>query len=157
MSPGSTGADAAQGMTLRIEIFTDDLDAFVKFYTEVLGFTLTVDQRGTGYPYAAVEHGRVRIGAARAWEQVDSKARTPPAGVEIVLEVDDVTAFRDRVQATGHPLEQDLQSRPWGLTDFRLHDPAGYYLRITSKGLDGLLRRVPVRRHLRKRCHADRP
>jgi predicted enzyme related to lactoylglutathione lyase len=131
-------------MTLRIEVFPDDLDAFVKFYTEVLGFTLTVDQRGTGYPYAAVEHGRVRIGAARAWEQVDSKARTPPAGVEIVLEVDDVTAFRDRVQATGfrdrvqatgYPLEQDLQSRPWGLTDFRLHDPAGYYLRITNKGL----------------------
>jgi len=135
MSHGFTGTDAAQGMTLRIEVFPDDLDAFVKFYTEVLGFTLTVDQRDTGYPYAAVEHGKVRIGAARAWEQVDGKARALPAGVEIVLEVDDVTAFRDRVQAASYPLEQDLQHRPWGLTDFRLHDPAGYYLRVTNKGL----------------------
>lgn len=136
MSHGASGPEAAQGMTLRIEIFPDDLDAFVKFYTEVLGFTLTVDQRGTGYPYAAVEHGRVRIGAARAWEQVDRQARTPPAGVEIVLEVGDVTAFRDRVLAAGYPLEQDLRRRPWGLTDFRVHDPAGYYLRITNRASD---------------------
>ena len=134
MTNASAGPDASPGMTLRIEIFPDDLDAFVKFYTEVLGFTLTVDQRGSDHPYAAVEYGTVRIGAARAWERVDSKARAVPAGVEIVLEVDDLAAFRARVQAAGYPLAQDLQRRPWGLTDFRLHDPAGYYLRITGKG-----------------------
>ena len=44
----------------------DDLDAFVRFYTDVLGFTLTVDQRDADYPYAAVESGSVRIGAARS-------------------------------------------------------------------------------------------
>ncbi len=133
MPNASTGPDASLGMALRIEIFPDDLDAFVTFYTEVLGFTLTVDQRDSDHPYAAVEYGKVRIGAARAWEQVDSKARALPAGVEIVLEVDDLTAFHDQVKAAGYPLEQDLQLRPWGLTDFRVHDPAGYYLRITSK------------------------
>jgi lactoylglutathione lyase len=31
------------------------------------------------------------------------------------------------------PLEQDLQDRPWGLTDFRIIDPAGYYLRVTGR------------------------
>jgi uncharacterized glyoxalase superfamily protein PhnB len=40
---------------------------------------------------------------------------------------------RDRVVAAGWPLEQDLQDRPWGLTDFRVIDPAGYYLRVTSR------------------------
>ena len=35
--------------------------------------------------------------------------------------------------AAGWPLEQDLQDRAWGLTDFRVVDPAGYYLRITSR------------------------
>lgn len=134
MPNDSADAGSAQGMTLRIEVFPADLDAFVEFYTEVLGFTLAVDQRDTDYPYAAVRQGKVRIGAARAWAQVDRKARAIPAGVEIVLEVDDVTAFRDRVQAAGYPLEQDLQRRPWGLTDFRVHDPAGYYLRFTSRG-----------------------
>jgi hypothetical protein len=36
----------------------------------------------------------VRIGAARTWEQVDPRVRAVPAGVEIVLEVDDVAAAR---------------------------------------------------------------
>ena len=101
--------------------------------TEILGFTLAVDQRATEFPYAAAERGAVRIGAARAWKQVDPTARTVPAGVEIVLEVDDVAAAHDRVLAAGYPVEEDLRRRPWGLTDFRLHDPAGYYLRITSR------------------------
>jgi lactoylglutathione lyase len=50
-----------------------------------------------------------------------------------VLEVDDIAAERDRVVAAGWPLEEDLQDRPWGLTDFRILDSAGYYLRITGR------------------------
>lgn len=134
MSEERGGADARPGMTLRIEIFPDDLDAFVRFYTEVLGFALTVDQRDSDRPYAAVEHGSVRIGAARAWEPVERGARAVPTGVEIVLEVDDVAEAHQRVLTSGYPLEQDLTRRPWGLSDFRVHDPAGYYLRITGRG-----------------------
>ncbi len=33
----------------------------------------------------------------------------------------------------GWPLAADLQARPWGVRDFRLLDPAGYYLRITER------------------------
>ena len=120
-------------MTLRVEVFPDDLDAFVLFYTQVLGFALAVDQRGSDTPYAAVERGGVRIGAARAWEPVERGARAVPTGVEIVLEVDDVAEAHRLVRAAGYPLDQDLTRRPWGLTDFRVSDPAGYYLRITSR------------------------
>jgi hypothetical protein len=30
-------------------------------------------------------------------------------------------------------MEEDLQPRPWGLEDFRLVDPDGYYLRVTFR------------------------
>ena len=53
-------------------------------------------------------------------------------GVEIVLEVEDLDAEYARVSATGWPLLDALEDRPWGLSDFRLADPDGYYLRITS-------------------------
>lgn len=133
MSDGQADRGAAREMTLRVEVFPDDLNAFVEFYTRVLGFSLAVDRRDSDSPYAAVECGAVRIGAALAWEQVDTDARTVPTGVEIVLEVDDVTAVHSRVREAGYPLERDLKRRPWGLTDFRVHDPAGYYLRITGR------------------------
>jgi len=102
-------------MTLRFEIFPDDLDATVDFYMRVLGFRLTADRRGQRVEYVSLQRGSV------------------PAGVELVLEVDDVVAERDRVAAAGWPLAEDLQDRPWGMKDFRILDPAGYYLRITDR------------------------
>jgi uncharacterized glyoxalase superfamily protein PhnB len=53
--------------------------------------------------------------------------------VELVLEVDDVAAERDQITAAGWPMAEDLRARPWGLRDFRVLDPAGYYLRITDR------------------------
>jgi lactoylglutathione lyase len=50
-----------------------------------------------------------------------------------VLEVEDAAGERDRVVAAGWPLDEDLRERLWGLTDFRIVDPAGYYLRITNR------------------------
>jgi lactoylglutathione lyase len=119
-------------MTLRCEFFTADVDAEVEFYTRVLGFSVTKDQRGGPIDYAALRRGEVRIGVAR--RPVEGSAeRRPPIGVEVVLEVEDVAGERDRVVGAGWRLEEDLQDRPWGLTDFRLLDPAGYYLRVTNR------------------------
>lgn len=120
-------------MTLRFEIFPADLDETVDFYTRLLGFSLTADRRADAHPYVALRRGQVRVGAARRLAAEAREARRPPSGVELVLEVDDVAGERDRVVAGGWPLDDDLQVRPWGLTDFRLLDPSGYYLRITSR------------------------
>lgn len=119
-------------MTVRFEIFPDDLDGTVDFYTRVLGFQLTQDRRGEPDPYVSLQRGSVRVGALQA-VPAPQATRVPPAGVEVVLEVDDVTRERDRIVAAGWPLADDLQHRPWGLTDFRILDPAGYYLRITDR------------------------
>jgi lactoylglutathione lyase len=54
-------------------------------------------------------------------------------GVEIVMEVDDLGTAHRRVLDSGHPVFEPPQQRPWGLWDFRIVDPDGYYLRITSR------------------------
>ena len=120
-------------MTLKLEIFPDDLDATVDFYTRVLRFAVTADQRSERAAYVALQRGSVRVGAARRTVPGARAARVPPAGAEVVLEVDDVAGERDRVVAAGWPLQEDLRDRPWGLADFRILDPAGYYLRITDR------------------------
>ncbi len=120
-------------MTLRFEIFPEDLAVIVDFYTRVLSFSVTKDQRGEPNAYVALRRGAVHIGAAQQPLPAAPAERRPPIGVELVLEVDDIAAERDRIVAAGWPLEEDLQRRVWGLTDFRLLDPAGYYLRITDR------------------------
>jgi predicted enzyme related to lactoylglutathione lyase len=120
-------------MTLRCEIFPEDLNVIVDFYTGVLGFSVTKDQRGDQNAYVALRRDAVHIGAAQQPIPAAPAERRPPIGVELVLEVEDIVAERDRIVAAGWPLEEDLQRRVWGLTDFRILDPAGYFLRITSR------------------------
>ncbi len=120
--------------SLRCEIFPSDLDATVDFYTNVLAFRVVRDERTADHPYVALERGDVRLGAAARAEPEDREDRRPPTGVELVLEVDDLEADRERVAQNGWPLEDDITHRPWGLSDFRVLDPSGYYWRITTRG-----------------------
>lgn len=52
-------------------------------------------------------------------------------GVEIVIMVEDIDTFyvsaKDSVEVV-----EPLKKQPWGLKDFRIADPFGYYLRFTS-------------------------
>src|SRR5919112_4641222 len=127
--------------SLRMELFVSDLPRSVEFYRSVLGFEV----EGHGEDYASVRDGNVVLGLAPAANLPESDgpgftqarlAGDRGTGVEIVLEVDDLSAAAARVTAAGYPMSEPQQRRPWGLTDFRLSDPDGYYLRITDHPQD---------------------
>lgn len=121
-------------MSLRIEVFVNDADTSLDFYRGVLGFDEETRRVGSdGRVYAAVRRGSVRIGIVTSWAEVDRGMRDLPVGTEIVLEVDDVDAELRHVRASGWPIHRDLETQEWGLADFRLFDPDGYYLRVTSR------------------------
>ena len=126
----------AREATLRLELFVRDLERAVAFYRDVLGFSV-----GNAQPdYVDVRLGSVTFGLGpqdrlRAAHHFGQAAlqQQKGTGVEIVIEVDDVEAAHARVVAAGHPLSGNLGRRSWGLTDFRVIDPDGYYLRMTSR------------------------
>ena len=125
------------GMGLRLELFVTDMDASIAFYRRVLGFELVRRE----WDYASVCSGNVTFGlgpvaklpAEGGYFTQARLAADRGSGVEIVLEVDDVRACYEQVTASGHPVFEPLQERPWGLIDFRIVDPDGYYLRITAR------------------------
>lgn len=55
----------------------------------------------------------------------------PGYGVEVVLLTRDLDAAYDIVK-NSDALVEPLKEKPWGLKDFRIKDPYGFYLRITS-------------------------
>ena len=125
-------------MSVRLELFVQDLDRTIAFYTSVLRFAV---QRREDH-YASLLSGSFYLGLGllddlaannRHYFTGAKLSRDRGVGVEIVLEVDDVQAAFKHVQASGHPIESLLQVQNWGLTDFRIADPDGYYLRITSR------------------------
>ena len=127
-------------MRLRLELFVVDLERSVAWYVEVLGF----GQVRADPSYASLQRGYVVLGlgpiaklppdGTGPGHTQASVARGRGAGVEVVLELDDpaaVEAAAARVAEKGWPLAEPLTDRPWGLRDFRVVDPDGYYLRVT--------------------------
>jgi lactoylglutathione lyase len=123
---------------LRLELFVDDMEATIAFYTRVLAFELARHEPGD---YASLRLGGVVLGigpVAKLPEEGgyfgrDIATHRRGLGVEIVLEVDDVDGHHERVAESDHPILEPLQERHWGLRDFRISDPDGYYLRVTSR------------------------
>lgn len=121
-------------MHISYEVFHKDVPTLVDFYVSVLGFQ--APHESTSADYVVVRRGDVRVGCCRH-DEADSTPRRPPNASEIVLRVDDVRAEHARVVSSGWPLADPLMTRPWGLTDFRVFDPAGQYLRITNTRAEG--------------------
>ncbi|ACV05228.1 VOC family protein [Kytococcus sedentarius] len=119
-------------MRFGYEVFHDDVRVPARFYVSVLGFTLDGPEGLTeSTDYCTVTRDGLTVGCSRM-VGAPTTPRKPPVGSEIVLRVEDVHREHDRVRAAGWPVEDPLQERPWGLTDFRVFDPTGQYLRITS-------------------------
>ena len=59
-------------------------------------------------------------------------AKTPPGfGVEIVYSVSDVDTYFEDAKKFAE-VSEPLEMRPWGLRDFRIVDPYGYYIRVSE-------------------------
>jgi len=136
-------------MRFRLELFVEDLDASVAFYERALGFRVARREP----EYVSVRRGDAELGLAPI-SRLPARGAGPGfsqerlagdrgAGVEIVLEVEDLVAAVDAVERAGFALVEPPRKRPWGLRDVRLADPDGYYLRVTTRSPE--VREAPSR------------
>jgi len=123
-------------MTPRFELFAKNPQQLIDFYVNILRFKKQFENDR----YCSIVRDKTTIGIGDAAKLRDGHYFRPEVitgrkglGVEIVLSVDDIEAEYKTVQASGYPIYEELTKREWGLTDFRLVDPDGYYLRITSQ------------------------
>jgi lactoylglutathione lyase len=130
--------DSASGMRLSLELFVEDMDASIDFYTKVLGFEVLREHPGD---YASLRCGSVTLEISPIsmlpeeggyfTREIASLRRG--LGAEVVLKIDYVDEWYCHVSGCGYPVFEPPQDRPWSLRDFRIVDPDGYYLRLTAK------------------------
>lgn len=118
---------------LRVELFVRDVARSAAFYRDVLGFQI-LRQGPTGYTSIGREGVTLGLNAI-AHLPDDHPARPRPGeplgrGVELVVVVTDLETLH--AHAARQAQVSALVAQPWGLTDFRLLDPDGYYLRVTA-------------------------
>lgn len=123
------------GVLLRCELFVTDLEASAAFYRDVLGFEAAGAETDGHLPLAL---GAIRLSLQPA-DTLSSDHHLAVrgderrgVGVELVLEVGDLGTSYERVVASGYAHVEPLVLRAWGVRDFRVVDPDGYYLRVTE-------------------------
>lgn len=125
---------------LQVELHVPDFEIVLDFYGK-LGFKKVWHRsENTNADYLVMNRDGVIInfwpGNDRVYEQSYFK-RFPKDtkrgyGVELVITVDDIDAYYEQVKTFANVVDPFV-TRPWGLKDFRIEDPFGYYLRITER------------------------
>ncbi|MBX4860002.1 glyoxalase [Rhizobium bangladeshense] len=122
-------------MQLGLELFVETPGKSLDFYQRVLGFEI---QGAASAEYTMLKNGDAVIAInSRSVLSTDHPLQIETGervglGVEIVLKVPDVEDAYRSAKESGWPVS-DLALQPWGLRDFRLIDPDGYYVRVTSR------------------------
>ena len=118
----------------KFELATTDPSRDTAFYSK-LGFSVVAK---TSYGYVTLKSGPVVI-ALSPVARINfhdaaslSKLRQPPVGVEIVLyTTENLEEKHARLRSLGLK-PTDIRLQPWGVRDFRITDPGGYYIRISE-------------------------
>lgn len=122
-----------------IELHVPDFDIVKKFY-EKLGFSVVWEHKPDQKKGYLVMQRKNSIlcfwpGNEKVYEQSYFKQfpqnTTRGYGVEIVIPIENIRAFYGQTKTFANIVDH-LQTQPWGLKDFRIIDPFGYYLRFTE-------------------------
>lgn len=125
--------------TVLVELHVPDFER-VKDYYGKLGFKImreTKPEDKNGYLVLKLEDNIVCFWAGNEEVYKQSYFKRFPKntkrgyGVEIVLMVADIEAYYHKVKDFANVVGP-LALRSWGLKDFRIEDPFGYYIRVTS-------------------------
>jgi catechol 2,3-dioxygenase-like lactoylglutathione lyase family enzyme len=106
------------------DIATQDVAAAKRFYQDVLGLEVLMDQ-GWIATYGSGEQMSIQISFA---SQGGSGTPTP----DLSIEVDDVDAALEGMRRAGFAIEYGPADEPWGVRRFFVRDPFGKLVNILA-------------------------
>ena len=105
-------------------IETQDAAAAKRFYQDVLGLDMLMDQRWI-VTYGSAEKMQVQVSF-----MVQGGSGTPVP--DLSIEVDDLEAALQGMKAAGFAIEYGPADEPWGVRRFYVRDPLGRLVNILS-------------------------
>jgi uncharacterized glyoxalase superfamily protein PhnB len=139
-APASTAAakhaepEAFTARTISASMTVNDLEKSLAWYRDVVGFTVATKHEREGKLRAvALEAGAVRIlinqdDGAKGWDRVKGE------GLSLMITTaQNVDQVAKRIKQAGGTLESEPTDMPWGARIFRLRDPDGFRLVISSE------------------------
>jgi len=122
-----------------VELYTQRLIEYASFFRQVCEFTLIREEGGFSELRSATAmvllNGDKELPQGHPFQGRLSGAGQG-IGVEIGIVVSDLSAAREAALKFPGWTASDIRQQEWGLTDFRVTTPDGYYLRLTDPPAD---------------------
>jgi uncharacterized glyoxalase superfamily protein PhnB len=126
--------ESFRARALMASLTATDLQKSLAWYRDVLGFTVDQQHEREGTLRAvALKAGSVRImlgqdDGARGWD------RTKGEGLSLMFTTaQNVDELAERIRQRGGTLASEPMDMPWGARAFRVRDPDGFMLAISSE------------------------
>jgi len=108
-------------------IFSTNLEQTKRFYTEKLGFSVSIQQGD--YLQVKMDEGGVELAFMPPTAIFEREVRAFDGhGLAFSIRVDDVDATHERLRKRGLPVLSPPTDRPWGWRSFVCADPNGVLL-----------------------------
>ena len=129
--------ESLRGRALWASLSVNDLRRSLAWYRDIVGFTVDREHEREGTLVAvSLKAGVVRIliaqdDGAKGWDRVKGE------GLSLtIITAQEVDAMAARIRERGGTLASDPADTPWGARVFRLKDPDGFTLTISSEFAD---------------------
>jgi uncharacterized glyoxalase superfamily protein PhnB len=125
--------ESFRGRALSASLTVNDLQQSLAWYRDVIGFTVDNQYEREGKVMGvALKAGDVRIligqdDGAKGWDRVKGEGFSL-----MITTVQDVDELAARIKERGGTLESEPADMPWGARVFRVKDPDGFKLAISS-------------------------
>lgn len=132
--PERAKPESFRARSLAASFTVNDLTKSLAWYCDVVGFTIDQKyERGGALQAASLKAGEVRIllgqdDGAKGWER--SKGVGCSLQISTTQNVDELAA---RIKERGGTLELEPTDMPWGARVFRVMDPDGFKIAISSE------------------------
>jgi len=120
----------------RVELYVKDIEKTITFYRDILGLELYGrNARAARFNYdcfSLLFASETILGEEHYFNNA-GKSNVKGNGFELIVVVDELEDVYQRCVDHDYPIEVDVETYPWDMRGFKVTDPDGYFIRITSK------------------------
>lgn len=120
----------------RNELYVKDIEESLDFYENIIGLELYGrSKRGARFNYdcfSLLLTAEEVLGDKHYFNN-KAKSEIKGNGFEMIIVVDELEGVYQRCLDNNYPIEVEVEKYPWEMRGFKVADPDGYFIRITSK------------------------
>lgn len=120
----------------RVELYVKDIEESLKFYQNIMGLELYGRNERCGrfnYDCFSLLITSETILDENHYFKNSVKSDVRGNGFELIIVVDELEKVYQQCLDNNYPIEVEVEKYPWDMRGFKIADPDGYFIRITSK------------------------